>query len=85
MQSLDNDLLELLSRQISQVETHIKTSLEADKATQNRVTILRSIPGVGPVLSAILIAEMPELGHASDAKVAALAGLAPIASGQHSF
>lgn len=79
MQSLDCDLLELLSRQISQVETHIKTSLEANQATQNRVAILRSIPGVGPVLSAILIAEMPELGHASDAQVAALAGLAPIA------
>ena len=40
---------------------------------------LRSIPGVGPVLTAILIAEMPEPGATSDAQIAALAGLAPIA------
>lgn len=79
MQALDRDLLALLSKQISQVETSIKASLAADKATQNRAENLRSIPGIGPVLTAILIAEMPELGAASDAQIAALAGLAPIA------
>jgi len=79
MQALDCDLLELLSQQISQVEACIKTSLAVDKATQNRADNLRSIPGVGPVLSALLIAEMPELGQISDAEIAALAGLAPIA------
>lgn len=79
MQALDSDLLELLSSQIAQVETCIKTSLAANKVTQNRVDNLRSIPGVGPVLSALLIAEMPELGRVSDAQIAALAGLAPIA------
>jgi len=79
MQALDCDLLELLSNQISQVETRIEASLKAAKATQNRAENLRSIPGIGPVLIAILIAEMPELGAISDAQIAALAGLAPIA------
>jgi len=37
MQALDGDLLELLSSQIAQVEASIKTSLAADKVTQNRV------------------------------------------------
>jgi len=79
MQALDRELLELLSTQISQVEARIEARLKAGKATKNRAENLRSIPGVGPVLTAILIAEMPEPGATSDAQIAALAGLAPIA------
>lgn len=41
--------------------------------------VLRSIPGIGPVASTMLIAEMPELGQISGEQAAALTGLAPIA------
>ena len=41
--------------------------------------LLSSIPGVGPVLTATLLAEMPELGRISGKAAAALTGLAPIA------
>ena len=37
------------------------------------------MPGCGPILAATLLAEMPELGTLDRRKVAALAGLAPIA------
>ena len=40
---------------------------------------LRTTPGVGPVVSATLIAEMPELGQLDRRRIAALAGLAPVA------
>jgi transposase len=40
--------------------------------------LLRSVPGIGPTTSAVLIAELPELGHLDRRKIAALAGLAPI-------
>ena len=76
---LDNDLLELLNNQITEVESRIETNLKADDAMCSRAGNLRSIPGVGPVLTAILIAEMPELGTIRDRQIAALAGLAPIA------
>lgn len=39
--------------------------------------ILQSTPGIGSVTSAILIADLPELGHLSRQKIAALVGLAP--------
>lgn len=38
---------------------------------------LRSIPGIGPVATATLLALVPELGSLSPKKIAALAGLAP--------
>ena len=40
---------------------------------------LRTAPGVGPVVAATLIAELPELGQIDRRSIAALAGLAPIA------
>ncbi|MEM1118747.1 MAG: IS110 family transposase, partial [Bacteroidota bacterium] len=38
-----------------------------------------SVPGVGPVVSATLIAELPELGRLSGKQIAALVGVAPLA------
>lgn len=38
---------------------------------------LSTMPGVGNIVAATLIAEMPELGSLSRAKIAALAGIAP--------
>ncbi len=39
--------------------------------------LLRSAPGVGPVLSTTLLAELPELGTLNRKKIAALVGVAP--------
>lgn len=39
--------------------------------------LLRSVPGVGPVLSATLIGHLPELGELNGKEVAALVGVAP--------
>ena len=40
--------------------------------------LLRSVPGVGPVLSRTLLAELPELGTLSRKRLAALVGVAPL-------
>lgn len=39
--------------------------------------LLRTIPGIGPVVATTLLALMPELGTISPKKIAALAGVAP--------
>lgn len=39
--------------------------------------LLRSVPGIGPVVSCQLLAYLPELGHLSRRQIAALAGVAP--------
>ncbi len=40
--------------------------------------LLRSVPGVGPVLATTLIAELPELGHLDRKQIATLVGVAPL-------
>ena len=40
--------------------------------------MLRSVPGVGPVLTATLLADLPELGRLNRKEVAALVGVAPL-------
>jgi transposase len=40
--------------------------------------LLRSVPGVGPVLATTLIAELPELGRLSRKQIATLVGVAPL-------
>ena len=68
-----------IDRQIKRVDAEIDRLLAADPELARQAGVLASIPGVGPVTAAGLIAEMPELG-ALDAKAAAsLAGLAPMA------
>jgi transposase len=46
--------------------------------------ILQSAPGVGPIVSATLIAELPELGNVDRRAIAALAGLVARDSGKRS-
>jgi transposase len=40
--------------------------------------LLRSVPGIGPTTSALLLAELPELGRLSHRAIAALVGVAPL-------
>src|SRR6185295_4548901 len=40
--------------------------------------LLRSVPGIGPVVSRTLLAELPELGRLSHKEIAALVGVAPL-------
>jgi len=42
-----------------------------------RATRMQQVPGIGPVIAAVIQAQMPELGTLSDGEAAALAGLAP--------
>ena len=84
VEDLSGELLELLERQIVEVEERIGSLLANEAVLAETAAILQSVPGIGPVVCAMLIAEMPELGRISGEQAAALAGLAPVArdSGQ---
>lgn len=73
-----------LDAEIAAVEEDRDVLLREDAELARLNRLLRSIPGIGPVASATLLALMPELGSASPKAVAALAGLAPfnVDSGQ---
>lgn len=55
----------------------IATLIAASPELARRDRLLRSAPGVGPVVSACLLARMPELGKLSSRQAAALVGVAP--------
>lgn len=76
---IDTELKAQLDMRIRELEDRIDATISSDEAMAETSGILQSIPGIGPVASAMLIAEMPELGAISGEQAAALTGLAPIA------
>lgn len=76
--------IQWLSAQIDRWDVEIDRLLKHSAALTETSRRLRSIPGIGPVATATLLALMPELGTLSSKAVAALAGLAPfnVDSGQ---
>ncbi len=72
-------LIAVLDRRIAKVEAQMAALVDADPETQAIGRRLQTAPGVGPIVAATLIAEMPELGQLDRRRIAALAGLAPIA------
>lgn len=70
---------------ITALERDIEACIVDDPELARRAAILDSVPGLGRVTRAVLLAEMPELGHARSRPLAALLGVAPLAreSGQN--
>ncbi len=75
--SLLAPLLEALDAKVQAADDAIEVGIQADPALRRRRKIIRSVPGCGPLTAASLCAELPELGSATPAEAAALAGLAP--------
>ena len=57
------------------ISEHVRTSSELAEDAER----LQQVPGIGPLVSATLLAELPELGHRDRRAIASLAGLAPLA------
>lgn len=79
-------LIEAMQQHIDRLEKEIEQRIKADATLKHRRAILTSIPGIGPVVAAALLADLDELGACSNKAAAMLVGLAPIAreSGQTS-
>ncbi len=52
--------------------------LEQTPELKHRRELLESVPGIGPVVSAALVAGLPELGRVNRREIAKLVGVAPI-------
>jgi transposase len=63
---------------IAEVEATLASTIHAHPNWREKEKLLRSVPGVGPVLTATLIAALPELGTLNRWQLAALAGVAPL-------
>jgi transposase len=70
--------LAFLATEIAALDQAIADAIEADGMLARRAELLRSIPGVGVVTAATLVAELPELGTTGNKQIAALTGVAPM-------
>jgi transposase len=77
LRRLLNRRIRQLERDTLQLDQLIVRAIENSPALSVRRDLLCSMPGVGPVLAATLIALLPELGSLSNRAIAALVGVVP--------
>jgi transposase len=70
-------VLKELDKQVELLDRKIRKLIDSDDDFKHLDGLLRSVPGVGPVLSATLLAELRELGTTDRRQITALVGLAP--------
>jgi transposase len=75
-----------LEKEIERIDGNLDRAIEENAAFKANEALLRSVPGVGRVLSRTLLAELPELGEITHRRLCALVGVAPFNrdSGQRS-
>src|SRR2546422_8163186 len=71
--------IQWLERQLDDVTAELAALIEASPVWQAKSNLLQSVPGIGPIVSAVLLGELPELGALSHKQIATLAGVAPLA------
>jgi transposase len=78
-------IIKVLEDHLAAVEAAIASLIASSGPLAAEASRLRSVPGIGPALVAVILARLPELGLLDEKRVAALAGLAPHAcdSGLH--
>lgn len=67
-----------LEQAITAIEAAINALIAQHEELARDNQLIRSVPGIGPVAAAVLVALMPELGQRPARQIAALAGLAPL-------
>jgi transposase len=66
-----------LEKELSRTDGDLDEAIEGSVTFKENEALLRSVPGVGPVLARTLLAELPELGKLSHKRLCALVGVAP--------
>ena len=72
-----------LKARVVRIEARMAATVASDPELAGIDRRLRTVPGVGPVVAATLIAELSEIGRIDRRRLAALAGLAPVARGSN--
>lgn len=68
-----------LEAELRDLDGDVDAAIQASPTWRARDDLLQSVPGVGPVLSRTLLADLPELGHLDRKQIATLVGVAPLA------
>lgn len=70
-------VIEQLDKFVRRIEKELSELVESDDQLQCRSRTLQTVPGVGAVTAATLVAELPELGRLQRQEISALVGVAP--------
>lgn len=70
--------IEWLRRQVKDIDKDIGKSVRNSPMWREKDDLLQSVPGIGPVVSSMMLASLPELGTLNRKQIAALVGVAPI-------
>ena len=70
--------IDWLEECIAELDKQLKALLQSSAAWQAKDDILQSVPGIGPVVSFSLLADLPELGTLNRQQISKLVGVAPL-------
>jgi transposase len=71
--------IDWLLKQLHRLDHDLDQALRTSPLWREQEDLLKSVPGVGPVLCATLLSALPELGRLNRKQIAALVGVAPLA------
>jgi transposase len=78
VQSHIKDHIKWLEEALSDINNDLEHRIQNSPSWNEKDNLLRSVPGIGKVVSTTLLIELPELGTINRRKIAALVGVAPL-------
>lgn len=78
VRAMTGEHIAYLTKAAKQAEKVVMAAVKADPDGAARYAMFLSVPGVGVLTAARLVAELPELGFIGRRKIASLSGLAPM-------
>jgi transposase len=72
------DHIRWLEQELADLDDDLERTLRESPLWREKDNLLRSVPGIGRVVSITLLADLPELGNLSRHQIAALVGGAPL-------
>lgn len=70
-------VLTLVQKQLDSIDAQIAQMINDHQDWKHKAELLTSVPGVGDITAATLLADLPELGQVNRQQIAALVGVAP--------
>lgn len=70
--------IEWLKKALSEIDGEIEGRIRKSPSWLEKDNLLKSVPGIGKVVSATMLIELPELGRLNRRQIAALVGVAPL-------
>lgn len=77
--------LAFLERELRIADRDLDATVRRSPVWQEHEDLLRSVPGIGPVVSRTLLADLPELGRLARRAIAKLVGIAPLSRDSGTF